>query len=94
MLTDTFRLNATGGYRSFESALNRLPAQARKLLPLKKDGSISCYGIYQAARSLGKLSLSKAKQHLLACAKADLQLVSTQLDTKDVLHKLIIALTA
>ena len=94
LLTDTFRLNATGGYRSFESALNRLPAQARKLLPLKKDGSISCYGIYQAARSLGKLSLSKAKQHLLACAKADLQLVSTQLDTKDVLHKLIIALTA
>lgn len=94
LLTAAFPINAAGGYRSFESALKRLPAAALKLLPVKKDGGVNGYGIYLAARSLGSLSLAKAKQHLFACDLADRQLVSTQLDPKDVLHKLIVTLTA
>ena len=94
LLVDTYNLNPAAGYRGFESALNKLSREAQKALPRKKDGSISCYGIFQAARSLRKLTLAKARQHLFACAQADRQLVSTQLDPRDVLHKLIVTLTA
>lgn len=93
LLLDTYKLTVSN-YRAFESALNALPAEGRKLIPLKKDGKLNCYGIYQAARSVSQLTLDKAKQHLQACARADRQLVSTQLDVKDVLHKLIILLTS
>ncbi len=93
LLMDTYHPD-TGNYRSFESDLKRLPEEGRKLLPLKKDGSISCYGIFQAARSVGKLTLDRARQDLRACAEADRAMVSTGLAPKDILHKLIVMLTA
>ena len=93
LLLDTYRLDPSN-YRSFESALNRLPPEARKFLPLKKDGTPNCYSIRTAAMSISKLTLRKAKQDLLACARADRQLVSSQADARDVLHKLIIQLTS
>ena len=94
LLVDTYKLNPAAGYRGFEASLSKLPQEAQKVLPRKKDGNISCYGLFQAARSLNKLTLAKARQHLFACARADRQLVSTQLDSRDVLHKLIVMLTA
>lgn len=93
LLLDTYN-PPMSNYRAFESAMNALPPEGRKLLPLKKDGGLNCYGIFQAARSISKLTLAKARQHLLACARADRQLVSTQLDVRDVLHKLVILLTS
>ncbi len=93
LLLDTYKLDA-GNYRSFESALNRLPAEGRKLLPLKKDGSISAYGLFNAARTVGKLTLTKARQDLRACAEADRAMVSSGLTPRDILHKLIVTLTA
>ena len=94
LLVDTYGLDTRCGYRSFESKLNTLPEEARKLIPRKKDGSLSCYGIYTTACSLGKLSLKQAKHHLNACALADRRLVSTQLDVRDVLQTLVMTLTA
>ena len=93
LLLDTYKLDPSN-YRAFESALNRLPEESRKFLPLKKDGTPNCYGIRTAAMTVGKLSLRHAKQDLFACAKADRQLVSSQADSRDVLHKLIIQLTS
>ncbi len=93
LLMDTYHPD-TSNYRAFEAALNKLPPEGLKLLPLKKDGTPSCYGIFNAARSCGKLTLKKARRDLQACALADRQLVSTQTDTRDVLHKLIVMLTA
>lgn len=93
LLLDTYHPDA-GNYRAFESALNRLPAEGRKLLPLKKDGTPSCYGLFNAARSVGKLSLKKARRDLQLCAAADKALVSSGLDPRDILHKLIVSLTA
>lgn len=92
LLMDTYKLD-TGNFRAFEGAVNRLPEEAHKLIPRKKDGSLSCYGLFNAARSCGKLTLKKARRDLQACATADRQLVSTQLDTRDILHKLIVLLT-
>lgn len=49
--------------------------------------------MFNAARTCSNLTLKKARRDLQACAVADRQLVSTQLDTRDVLHKLIVTLT-
>lgn len=81
-------------YRSFEAAIGKLAPADRKILPLKKDGSPNTYMLFNAARSCGKLSMKKARKDLQACATADRQLVSSQLDVRDVLHKLIANLTA
>lgn len=93
LLMDTYRIRADN-YRSFESAVNALPAEARRLLPAKKDGTPNVYGCFSAARSCGKLKLAKARRDLQACAAADRALVSTGLDARDILHKLIATLTA
>ena len=93
LLMDEYHLDA-GNYRAFEAALNRLPAEGRKLLPLKKDGTPNAYSVFNAARSCGKLSLKKARRDLQACAAADRQMVSSGLDPRDILHKLIVTLTA
>ena len=94
LLMDEYGLSTRQGYRGFESALNALPQEARKLIPRKKDGSLSCYGVYTAATALGELTLKQARQHLFACAQADRRLVSTQADVRDVLHTLVMTLTA
>lgn len=93
LLMDTYHLDASN-YRAFESALNRLPEEGLKLLPLKKDGSISAYPIFNAARTCTRLTLDKARQDLQACARADRALVSSGLEARDILHKLIVTLTA
>lgn len=93
LLMDTYKLDA-GNYRAFESALQRLPAAARKLLPLKKDGTPNAYSLFSAAKSCGRLRADKARRDLLACAAADRQLVSGSADPRDLLHKLLVALTA
>jgi DNA polymerase-3 subunit delta len=93
LLLDTYKPDVSN-YRAFESALNRLPVEGKKLLPLKKDGTPSCYGIFNAVRTVAKLTLKKARRDLQACALADKQLVSTRLDTRDVLHKLVVSLTS
>lgn len=93
LLMDKFQIDASN-YRAFEAAVGKLGPADRKVMPLKKDGSPNTYMLFNAARSCGKLTLRKARQDLQACAVADRQLVSTQLDTRDVLHKLIVTLTA
>ena len=92
LLLDTYGPD-TGNYRAFEAALLRLPPEGRKLLPLKKDGTPSCYGIFNAARTLARVPLKKARRDLQACADADRKMVSSGLEPRDILHKLIVMLT-
>lgn len=92
LLMDTFGIKADN-YRSFESALNKLLPQDRKMLPLKKDGSPNAYALFNAARTCSKLSLKKARRDLQNCATADRRLVSSQSSDRDILHKLIVSLT-
>lgn len=93
LLLDTYHPNISS-YRSFESDLNRLPSEARKMLPLKKDGNVNAYPLFNLARSFGKLSLAKARRDLRAVAEADRLLVSASPDARDILYKLIVTLTA
>lgn len=93
LLMDTYRLNP-GSYPPFKAAVERLPEEGRKLVPVNKEGKLNSYPLYLAAQSAAKFTLKKVRQDLLACARADRQLVSSQLDARDVLHKLIIMLTS
>lgn len=89
LLMDAYNIG-TNNYRAFESAILRLPAEVQKILPLKKDGTPNVYGLFYA----GKVSLKKARRDLQACAAADRQLVSSGLEARDILHKLIVMLTS
>lgn len=93
LLVDTYQPD-TSGYPAFDRSLRNLPPEALKLVPRKKDGSPNGYGLFQALRSISGLSLQDARKHLLACARTDCRLVSTQADTRSELHKLIILLTS
>ncbi len=93
LLLDIYQPRMTG-YPAFEADVQRMPEEGRKLFPVKKDGSISCFGVYNAARTVGKLTLARARQDLRACAEADRAMVSSGLSPQDILHKLIVTLTA
>ncbi len=93
LMMDRFKLPA-GSYGSFDSALAGLPPHAQRALPLKKDGTPNAYGIFNTVKSLGKLTLAKARQALIACAEADRALVSTGLDARHLLHRLVVRITS
>lgn len=93
LLMDSYKPDVSN-YRAFESALQKLPEEARRILPAKKDGTPNAYAVFNVARSCGKLTLRKARRDLQACANADRDLVSSSGDARDILYKLIVALTA
>ncbi len=78
---------------AMERSLEQLPPSLCKLIPSKKDGTPNYYGFYQHARDCSKLSPKKALRALRACAEADKQLVSTSIDPRVLLHRLVIACT-
>lgn len=92
----TEQFNApTGNYQSFAGALNRLPENDRAWLPQKKDGSgVNVFPIFLALPNAKHFDLP-ALQHLLeATLKADQALVTTGLDHRLVLHRLIVEIAA
>lgn len=92
LLMNQYGLKADN-YRQFEAALGRLPAEALKLVPRKKDGSPNAYGLFNAARSCGRsVKLASVRRALKACADADRSLVSSGLDSRLVLHQLVASL--
>ncbi len=80
---------STANYRAFQGALERLPAGKKAVLPKKKDGGINAWGLFQAARSAKKYSLDQLQDALGHCLAADKSLVTTSLDQRLVLHKLV-----
>ncbi|MFI3243825.1 MAG: DNA polymerase III subunit delta [Akkermansia sp.] len=92
LLMSEFSLKADN-YRQFEASLASLPKQALKLVPLKKDGSPNAYSLFNAARSCGKQKLASLQSALKACAEADRALVSTGLESRQVLHQLVVRVT-
>ena len=79
---------------TFISALNRLPAGATEHLPRKKDGSISGYTLGIAAQNAHRFTTEQLVAGMEACLKANLQLVTTQLDHELVLTEVIVKLLA
>jgi len=76
----------------FISAINRLPAKATEHLPRKKDGSINAYALGIAAQHAHHFEISQLVDGMRACLKANLQLVTTQLDHELILTEVVVKL--
>lgn len=90
------KLNVSAGnYNSFSGALNRLPASDRAWLPQKKDGSgVNVFPVFLAAGGAQNFELGGLRHVLEATLKADQALVTTGLDHRLILHRLIAEIAA
>lgn len=85
----------TGNYSAFSGALNRLAEADRAWLPQKKDGSgVNVYPIFLAAESAKNFDLVGLQQIMEATLKADQALVTTGLDHRLILHRLVVEIAA
>lgn len=76
-------------FRTFDSAVSRLPADETASLPRKKDGSVSCYPVFLAAQDCGKFRLDDLKRGYTQCLEANTRLVTSQLEPRLVLDQLL-----
>ena len=89
LILDKFK-PAGGNYQAFAGALNRLPEADRAWLPQKKDGSgVNVFPIFLAVPNATNFELSGLMHVMEATLKADQSLVTTGLDHRLVLHRLI-----
>lgn len=88
-LMERHGIRPTGNYRTFESAVSRIPESETAHLPRKKDGGINVYGIFMAAQECGKFTAHELRLGLEACLEANLRLVTTGLEPKLVLSQLL-----
>ncbi len=85
----------TGSYSTFSSGLNRLPESDRAWLPQKKDGSgVNVFPIFLAAENAKNFELASLQHVLEATLKADQALVTTGLDHRLILHRLIVEIAS
>ncbi len=85
----------TGNYGAFSGGLNRLPESDRAWLPQKKDGmGVNVYPIFLAAENAKNFELSGLQQVMEATLKADQALVTTGLDHRLILHRLIVEIAS
>jgi DNA polymerase-3 subunit delta len=85
----------TGNYGAFAGALNRLPAADRAWLPQKKDGTgVNLYPVYLVVSHAKHFSLEGLQRVMEQTQRADQALVTTGLDHRMVLHRLIAQIAA
>src|SRR5215472_14830294 len=91
-LMERHRLRPPHSPFQFISAINRLPAKATEHLPRKKDGSINAYALGIAAQHAHHFEIGQLVDGMRACLKANLQLVTTQLDHELILTEVVVKL--
>ena len=94
LIIEKFKI-PTGNYSSFCGGLNRLPEADRAWLPQKKDGSgVNVFPIFLAADNAQNFELAGLQHVLEATLKADQALVTTGLDHRLILHRLIVEIAS
>lgn len=94
LIMDKFKLSA-GSYQAFSGALNRLPETDRAWLPQKKDGSgVNVFPIFLALPNAANFELDGLRGVMEATLRADQALVTTGLDHRLVLHRLMVEIAA
>lgn len=77
-------------YNEFQTAVNRLPAEKRAWLPLKKSGDgYNIYPVFLSLSGAQSFTLENLEKIMHAAARADKMLVTTGLDDRMILHRLI-----
>jgi DNA polymerase-3 subunit delta len=85
----------SGSYPAFAAGLNRLPESDRAWLPQKKDGSgVNVYPIFLALPNAANFELEGLQSVMEATLKADQALVTTGLDHRLILHRLIVEIAS
>jgi DNA polymerase-3 subunit delta len=85
----------TGNYSAFSGGLNRLAESDRAWLPQKKDGSgVNVFPIFLAADNAKNFELAGLQHVMEATLMADQALVTTGLDHRLVLHRLIVEIAS
>jgi len=74
------------------SAINRLQAEATEHLPRRKDGSINAYSLGIAAQHAHRFETGQLIEAMQTCLKANVQLVTTQLDHELILTEVVVKL--
>ncbi len=82
----------THNYNAFADALNRLPEMDRAWLPQKKAGGVNAYPLFLAAKDAQAFPFPALKKSMESCLQADHSLVSSGLDHRMVLHRLVVEL--
>lgn len=94
LIVEKFKV-PTGSYQAFSGALNRLPENDRAWLPQKKDGSgVNVFPIFLSLPNTQNFDIDGLQLIMEATLKADQALVTTGLDHRLVLHRLIVEITA
>jgi len=84
------RLNRPQQPFFFGKTLERLPAEATAHLPRKKDGTVNAYTLGIAACHAHRYELPELRNALEACLDANVQLVTSALESRIVLSQLIV----
>ncbi len=94
LIIEKFKVPTTN-YSAFSGGLNRLPPSDRAWLPQKKDGSgVNVFPIFLAADNAKNFDLAGLQHVMEATLKADQALVTTGLDHRLVLHRLIVEIAS
>jgi DNA polymerase-3 subunit delta len=93
-ILETYGVKPPSAPFQFNGVINRLPQAAQSFLPRRKDGSVNTYGLGIAACEAHRFSLARLIHGFEECLKANIQLVTTQLEPRLVLSKLLVSLLA
>ncbi len=78
-----------GNGQSFAGALNRLPEGERAWLPQTKAGRVNAWGLFFAAKKASQFTTAEMRGAMDSVLRADTSLVTTSLDPRLVLHRLV-----
>jgi DNA polymerase-3 subunit delta len=91
-LASKYKVNRNS-YQGFCTSLEALPPSATAHLPRKKDGSgFNAYPLFLAINEAGKFTLEELHAAFAACLEANSKLVTTQLEAKVVLERLLVGM--
>lgn len=83
-----------GNYRAFAAALDALPEIQRAWLPQKKAGGVNAYPLFLSLQAAARFRLEGLRAVMESALKADQALVTTGLDHRLVLHRLVAQVSA
>jgi len=84
---------SANNYNQYNAALNAIPERERAWLPQKKaGGGVNAYPLFLAHQNAMRIGLPKLRRSMQACLEADRCLVTTGLEDRMVLHRLIVTI--
>ena len=85
---------STRNYQSFAGELDRLPEIQRAWLPQKKAGGVNAYPLFLSMGAAAAFEMKGLRKVMESALRADQALVTTGLDHRLVLHRLIAEITS